>query len=102
MLTRNCPIRNVTECGSCKRSRFLTDRKGLRFPVRCRFGCAEVLNAYPIWLGDRLHELGDMDFLTFYFSDESRETVDAVLEAYRNGLPAKGDFTRGLYYRGVE
>ena len=102
MLTRNCPIRNVTDCGSCKRSRFLTDRKGLRFPVRCRFGCAEVLNAYPIWLGDRLRELEDMDFLTFYFSDESRRTVDAVLDAYRKGRPAEGDFTRGLYYRGVE
>ena len=102
MLTRNCPIRNVTDCASCKRSRFLTDRKGVRFPVRCRFGCAEVLNAYPIWLGDRLRELRGLDFLTFYFTDEPRQTVDAVLESYRNGRPASGDFTRGLYYRGVE
>ncbi len=102
MLTRNCPIRNVTDCASCKRSRFLTDRKGLRFPVRCRFGCAEVLNAYPIWLGDRLHELRGLDFLTFYFTDEPRQTADAVLDAYRAGRPADGDFTRGLYYRGVE
>ena len=102
MLTRNCPIRNVTDCASCKRSRFLTDRKGVRFPVRCRFGCAEILNAYPIWLADRQPELGDMDFLTLYFTDESQRAVDAVLDAYRNQRPAKGDFTRGLYYRGVE
>ena len=102
MLTRNCPIRNVTDCASCKRSRFLTDRKGLRFPVRCRFGCAEVLNAYPIWLADRMRELRGLDFLTFSFTDEPRQTVDAVLAAYRSGRPADGDFTRGLYYRGVE
>lgn len=102
MLTRNCPIRNVTDCKTCGRSRFLTDRKGVRFTVRCRFGCAEILNAYPIWLADRQRELRDMDFLTFYFTDESRAAVDAVLDAYRKEKAAKGDFTRGLYYRGVE
>ncbi len=102
MLTRNCPVRNVTDCASCKRRRFLTDRKGVRFPVRCRFGCAEILNAYPIWLADRQHELRGVDFLTLYFTDESQRAVDAVLDAYRNQRPAKGDFTRGLYYRGVE
>ena len=41
-------------------------------------------------------------FLTFYFTDESRAAVDAVLDAYRKEKAAKGDFTRGLYYRGVE
>ena len=102
MLTRNCPIRNVTDCKTCRRSRYLTDRKGVRFPVRCRFGCAEILNAYPIWLADRQRELRGMDFLTFYFTDESQKTVDAVLDAYRKEKAAKGDFTRGLYYRGVE
>ena len=102
MLTRNCPIRNVYDCRTCQRSRSLTDRKGVHFPVRCRFGCAEILNAYPIWLADRQRELRDMDFLTFYFTDESRAAVDAVLDAYRKEKAAKGDFTRGLYYRGVE
>lgn len=102
MLTRNCPIRNVTDCRTCGRSRFLTDRKGVHFPVRCRFGCAEILNAYPIWLADRQRELRNMDFLTFYFTDESRAAVDAVLDAYRKEKAEKGDFTRGLYYRGVE
>ena len=70
--------------------------------MRCRFGSAEVLNAHPIYLGDRMGELGEMDFLLFFFSDEPRQMVDAVLDAYRKGKPAKGKFTRGLYYRGVE
>lgn len=102
MLTRNCPIRNVMGCKDCGRRQSLTDRKGIRFPVRCRFGSAEVLNAHPIYLGDRMGELGEMDFLLFFFSDEPRQMVDAVLDAYRKGKPAKGKFTRGLYYRGVE
>ena len=102
MLTRNCPIRNVMGCKDCGRRQSLTDRKGIRFPVRCRFGSAEVLNAHPIYLGDRMGELGEMDFLSFFFSDEPRQMVDAVLDAYRKGKPAKGKFTRGLYYRGVE
>ena len=102
MLTRNCPVRNVMSCKDCGRKQSLLDRKGIRFPVRCRFGSAEVLNAHPIYLGDRMHELADMDFLTFFFSDEPRQMVDAVLDAYRKGRPAKGKFTRGLYYRGVE
>lgn len=102
MLTRNCPVRNVMGCKDCGRKQSLTDRKGIRFPVRCRFGVAEVLNAHPIYLGDRMHELGQMDYLLFFFSDEPRQMVDAVLDAYRKGKPAKGKFTRGLYYRGVE
>ena len=102
MLTRNCPVRNVMSCKDCGRKQNLTDRKGIRFPVRCRFGSAEVLNAHPIYLADRMHELKEMDFLLFFFSDEPRQMVDAVLDAYRKGKPAKGKFTRGLYYRGVE
>ena len=102
MLTRNCPVRNVMSCKDCGRSQNLTDRKGIRFPVRCRFGSAEVLNAHPIYLGDRMHELSQMEYLLFFFSDEPRQMVDAVLDAYRKGKPAKGKFTRGLYYRGVE
>ena len=102
MLTRNCPVRNVMSCKDCGRKQSLTDRKGIRFPVRCRYGSAEVLNAHPIYLGDRMHELNEMDYLLFFFSDEPRQMVDAVLDAYRKGKPAKGKFTRGLYYRGVE
>ena len=102
MLTRNCPVRNVKRCGDCKRESDLTDRLGVRFPVRCDFGCAEVLNSRPIVLSDRAHEFAALDFLAFSFTTETREEADAVLRAYRTGAPAKEPFTRGLYYRGVE
>ena len=102
MLTRNCPVRNVKTCRDCKRESSLTDRLGVRFPVRCSLGCAEVLNSRPIVLSDRLRECAPVDYLVFSFTTETREEADAVLNAYRTGAPAKEPFTRGLYYRGVE
>lgn len=102
MLTRNCPVKNVKTCAECKGKSFLTDRMGLKFPVRCGGYYQEILNSKPIYLGDRLDEIKNVDFLTFLFTREKRETVDAVLNAYRKGKGVKGEFTRGLYYRGVE
>ena len=102
MLTRNCPVRNVRQCRDCKRAGELTDRLGVRFPVRCNFGCSEVFNSRPIVLSDRVREFSDLDFLAFSFTTETHEEADAVLQAYRTGAPAKEPFTRGLYYRGVE
>lgn len=102
MLTRNCPIKNLRTCAECKRKSSLTDRKGIKFPVRCTNGFSEILNSRPIYLGDRVSEIKNMDFITFYFTTEKKELVQAVLDAYKKGKSAKGEFTRGLYYRGVE
>lgn len=102
MLVRNCPIKNVKTCSECKGKSFLTDRMGIRFPVACKGYYREILNSRAIYMGDRLDEIKNTDFLLFLFTREKRENVDAVLEAYRKGKKAKGDFTRGLYYRGVE
>lgn len=102
MLTRNCPIKNGKTCAECKGKSFLTDRMGIRFPVVCNMGTSEVLNSRPIYMGDRLSEIKNMDFITLYFTREKGETVEAVLDAYRKGKGVKGEFTRGLYYRGVE
>lgn len=102
MLTRNCPVKNGMTCAECKRKSFLTDRMGIRFPVMCRFGCSEIFNSRPIYMGDRLGEIKNADFVTLYFTRESSAAVNAVLSAYRNGSKVKGEFTRGLYYRGLE
>ena len=102
MLVRNCPVKNVKTCAECKGKSFLTDRMGFRFPVLCRGYYQEILNSKVIYLGDRQDEIKNLDFLTLLFTFEKRESVDAVLNAYRKGKGAKGDFTRGLYYRGVE
>lgn len=102
MLTRNCPIRNGKTCAECKGDSFLTDRMGMKFPVVCKMGASEILNSQPIYMGDRLDEIRNVDFITFYFTKEKREMCEAVLEAYRKGKGVKGNFTRGLYYREVE
>lgn len=102
MLTRNCPMKNAGGCESCKKKGYLTDRMGIKFPIVCKMGCSEILNSRPIYMGDRLGEIKNMDFITLYFTKEKQETVDAVLNAYRKRKGVKGEFTRGLYYRGVE
>ncbi|MBR5438197.1 MAG: U32 family peptidase [Clostridia bacterium] len=102
MLTRNCPIKNGTDCTECKSNRFLTDRKNMKFPVVCHFGTSEVLNSQPVYLGDRLDEIENLDFITFWFTKEKKEICEAILDAYRKGKAVKGEYTRGLYYRGLE
>ncbi len=102
MLTRNCPVKNGLTCSECKRKQVLTDRKGTQFPIRCRNGYSELLNSKVIWLADRKNEFDGIDFQILYFTDESPERVDEVITAYQNGTSPDCDFTRGLYYRGVE
>lgn len=102
MLTRNCPMKNVTDCSQCKQSGFLKDRKGIIFPIACSNGCSEILNSRPIYMADRLDEIKNMDFITLYFTKESVFEVQSVLDAYRTEKSPNCEFTRGLYYREVQ
>ena len=102
MLTRNCPVKNVKTCAACRGRSVLTDRMGVSFPVLCHGNYQEILNSRPIYMGDRIEEIKNVDFLSFLFTKEKAKNVDAVLDAYRKGKKAKGEFTRGLCYRGVE
>jgi len=47
---------------------------------------------------DRLY---GFDFLSLYFTDEAKERCEEIIDCYAKGVAPKGDFTRGLYYRGV-
>ena len=102
MLTRNCPVKNAVFCAECRKKGALTDRMGVSFPVMCHGNYQEILNSRPIYMGDRTEEIKNIDFMSFLFTREKAKSVDAVLDAYRKGKKAKGDFTRGLCYRGVE
>lgn len=102
MLTRNCPLKNAVSCAECRKKGALTDRMGVSFPVMCHGNYQEILNSRPIYMGDRTEEIKNIDFMSFLFTREKAKSVDAVLDAYRKGKKAKGDFTRGLCYRGVE
>ena len=103
MLTRNCPIKNGRTCQDCKMNSYLTDRMGKKFPVVCNMGFSEILNSAPIYMADRMSEIKNMDFVTFYFTKEKKELCEGILEAYRKGkkLSDASTYTRGLYYRGA-
>ena len=82
----------------------LTDRLGVTFPVVCENGYSQVLNSRPIYMADRLDETDFVDFNLLWFTDESAEECADVMQKYISRKPAPDvkDFTRGLYYRGVE
>lgn len=104
MLTRNCPVANGGDCrflgGNCEGQGWLSDRKGIDFPVVCRFGCSEVLNSRPLWMADRLHETTFASFGMLWLTVETPEEASHVLTAYEQGGPPPEEYTRGLYYRG--
>ncbi len=102
MLTRNCPIKNGKTCAECKRESEITDRMGIKFPVRCHFGYSEILNSRPIYMADRLHEILHCDIFFFNFTTETKNEVENIMNAYYKEKKPQGEFTRGLLYRGVE
>ncbi len=102
MLTRNCPVKNRIGCEKCKKNGKLTDRKGFEFPVKCSpYPCVEILNPIPLYIGDRMNEVGT-DFVHLYFTDEDSAEVKRVIDLFRKHAPYGSKYTRGLYYRGVK
>ena len=102
MLMRNCPARNGTRCADCGQRGKLTDRMGVEFPIDCASGTAELLNSRPLYLADRQSEICNMDFLYLYFTTETSAQAREILGAFAAGSPPTGEFTRGLYDRGVK
>ncbi len=103
MLTRNCPLKNVTSCGECRKKGYhLTDRFGNRFAVSCSYGASEIYNPKPLWLADHLKEFSGVSYAVLLFTGETREQCGQVLHAYQSGKRANGEYTRGLYYRRVK
>lgn len=100
MITKNCPCA-FDGCKDCKGDRYVTDRKGVSFPVKCRSGYSELFGDRPIWLADRLREFSVNSFL-LYFTDEDKERIEKVIMSYKNNSSPDTEFTRGMYYRGVE
>lgn len=101
MLMRNCPVQAQMGCGRCQHK--LTDRKNAAVYVDCtRYAdspdYAELFNAAPVWLADRMESL-HADFVLLAMTDETPARVRTVLEAYLRGEAAAPPavFTRGLH-----
>lgn len=51
MITRACPLQNVTDCAHCNRQGLLTERKRRQFPVRCGGECGRSTTPCPFTWG---------------------------------------------------
>ena len=103
MVTENCLIQNSVGC-RCDRPNFLNDRTGASFPLLPVFGHrTEVQNSKPLWLADRADykRLG-LAYARLRFTTETPEECVRVYRGYLEGRGPDGEFTRGLYERGVE
>ena len=116
MITENCLVQNQCNCrldkngplvpknAPCRQPNHLADRTGAAFPLLPAWSHrTEVQNSRPLWLADRpdWKRLG-LAYARLRFTTESPAECAEVFRSYLSGTSAKGEFTRGLYERGVE
>ena len=109
MVMENCPIGNAGNCRGekklCRGDNTLTDRTGAQFPMMGQYGCrCEIENSLPMYLADKEEwKRCGLRWARLRFTTETPEECVKVLRLYRseNAVFDK-EFTRGLFYRGVE
>ena len=100
MITRRCPINDGKPCSNGRQcGRTLTDRRGKTIVPICS-NTVELLNPDTLNIADKLNDFPTADFFLLKFTVE--KDIIGVTERFRCGEKPTGDFTRGLYYRGVE
>lgn len=102
MITENCAAANTT---GCTHGATLTDRTGADFPVLCAYGCRnEIQNSKVLFLADKPeYRRCGLTYARLRFTTESPEECVAVLRRYQGKSDwVPDDYTRGLFYRGVE
>ena len=104
MVTENCVIKNNVGC-RCQQSNELFDRTGARFPVLPQYGHRnEIENSHVLFLGDRddFRSCG-LSWARLRFTTESPDECVRIFRRYRGENDyTPENFTRGLFYRGVE
>lgn len=106
MVMENCIIKNRSGRCACDNPNLLTDSTGARFPVLPEAGCRNVLyNSRKLFLADRARDYENLglwgerlDFTT----ENSQECLRAARRYRGEGDFMPNEYTRGLYYRGVE
>ncbi len=104
MVTETCAAADTGGCTHGAGS-VLTDRTGAAFPVLCAYGCRnEIENSKVLFLADRPeYRSCGLAYARLRFTTESPEECLSVLQRYRGETDQNpADYTRGLFYRGVE
>ena len=104
MIFENCAIRRQHggKCSCQNGVTYLTDRRRERFPLLNEFGCRNtLLNSRPLCLREDFARLG-VQTARLQFTIESPEECVRIARAFLSGAPLDGEFTNGLYKRGVE
>lgn len=97
MTVRTCPI--MKSCNDCTKKEILTDRLGNKFTVLCKGEYRQILNNVP--LAVRNLQNFNVDFAVLSFTTENKDEVSAVISDFYNGIERTGEYTNGLYNRGV-
>ncbi len=97
MTVRACPI--MKSCKDCTKKEILTDRLGNTFTVLCKGEYRQILNNVP--LAARNLQSFNVDFAVLNFTTENKEEVSSVISDFYNGIERTGEYTNGLYNRGV-
>ena len=105
MITENCVIKNNSKCPCNSDINYITDRKGIKFPV-IRDGKSHrsvVLNSLPLFMGDKLNEISKSgaEGLLMYFTIENADKVKTVCDSYFSGKAFDEPYTRLHFNKGV-
>ena len=69
----------------------ITDRTGTVFEVFGQQNSENIIvNAHPLWMGDRMDSLKGADTLCWYFTSESAEEILDVIRKYEKGEKGEG------------
>ena len=104
MVMENCVISNNAGC-NCQNDNYLSDRTGARFPLMSVYGCRnEIENSKTLFLADKPeYRTAGLRWARLRFTTESPEECVTVLRRYlQENDYTPNDYTRGLFYRGVE
>ncbi len=100
MFFRNCPLKQKDGCDNCSGKRKITDRKNIEFDVLCHDKMYSVLhNSVPLYIMDKINL--NCDFVTMYFTNESKSECKEILKLCKNKQSAPFKKTAGLYLREV-
>lgn len=104
MIFENCAIRRQHggKCACQNGVTYLSDRRGERFALLPEYGCRNtLLGNRALCLREDVRPLG-VQTARLLFTTETPDECARIACAFMEGAPLDGEFTNGLYKRGVE